>query len=97
VPGDDAARGAVGALVGGIRPGVGAKCFEPRHGVRATAGDATVDLVVCFACAWVYVYLGPEDDAEMVMLTVPGDPAALEKVLTDAGVRRPVVLDELDW
>ncbi|HEU5219697.1 MAG TPA: hypothetical protein VFU23_13640, partial [Gemmatimonadales bacterium] len=32
------------------------KCFEPRHGVRATAGGKTVDFVICFACAEVQVW-----------------------------------------
>jgi hypothetical protein len=32
------ARGAVG------------NCFAPRHGISATLGDDTVDLVICFEC-----------------------------------------------
>jgi hypothetical protein len=91
------AREAMDAAVGGIRPGVGAKCFEPRHGVRATAGSESVDVVICFECAWAYVYLGVDDDY-CVMLTIGRDHApALEKVLTGAGIRRPVVLSEIDW
>lgn len=31
-------------------------CFIPRHGIRATAGDRTVDLVLCFECLSVHIY-----------------------------------------
>jgi hypothetical protein len=34
-----------------------ALCFHPRHGVRAKAGELTVELVICFECSWVKVYV----------------------------------------
>ncbi|MEJ7732513.1 MAG: hypothetical protein WKG00_25320 [Polyangiaceae bacterium] len=52
-------RGAVVALVDGMirdSDGVVAKCFDPRHGISARKGDATVDLVICFECYQMYVY-----------------------------------------
>jgi hypothetical protein len=30
--------------------GLVAACFNPRHGISATLGDETVDLVICFEC-----------------------------------------------
>src|SRR5262245_50468818 len=33
-------------------------CFQPRHGLRATAGGQTVEVLICFECAPVYFYLG---------------------------------------
>ena len=39
------------ALYGGItNAGWGAWCFEPRHGIRATQGSNSLDLVICFEC-----------------------------------------------
>lgn len=33
-----------------------AKCFNPRHGISAKKGSATVDLVICFECDQLYLY-----------------------------------------
>lgn len=38
---------------GGIAP-----CFNPRHGISATLGDETVDLVICFECFSIETYTG---------------------------------------
>jgi hypothetical protein len=81
-------RKAVLAAAATIRPGWGAKCFNPRHGIRATAGEKTADLVNCFECRWVYVFLDREQ--EVVHLTIGRDQQpALDKVLTDAKVPLP--------
>jgi hypothetical protein len=37
--------------------GRGAKCFWPRHAIHAEHNNKTVDLLLCFECQWVYVYL----------------------------------------
>lgn len=49
----------VTALYDGIAKsdGSGARCFDPRHGIRASAEGKSVDLVICFECSWVYVFL----------------------------------------
>src|SRR5262245_48603699 len=46
------------SLYGGIKEsdGNGAKCFDPRHGIRATVDGKTVDVVICFECGWIYVF-----------------------------------------
>jgi hypothetical protein len=33
-----------------------AKCFDPRHGIRASHGGKSVDLVICFRCGQIYVF-----------------------------------------
>jgi hypothetical protein len=48
----------------------GAKCFDPRHAIRATQEGKTVDLVICFECGWVYVYVDGKDVAHVEMDTV---------------------------
>src|SRR5262249_25736189 len=41
--------------------GNGAKCFDPRHGIRAQHDGKTVDLVICFECGWIYVFHGDKE------------------------------------
>jgi hypothetical protein len=33
-------------------------CFNPHHAIRATKGQKTVDLVICFSCSGVEIYYG---------------------------------------
>jgi len=81
----------VGSLYNGIaeNTGNGAKCFDPRHGVRATVEGKTVDLVICFECSWVYVYYDREGDRQGVAITTGKPQAVFDKVLKDAGVPLP--------
>jgi hypothetical protein len=48
------------ALYKGLKDSKGemAKCFNPRHGIRATAGGKSVDAVICFECLQVVYYVG---------------------------------------
>jgi len=47
----------VSALYKGIADGGGiAQCFNPRHGIRATQGSNTVELLICFECGQVYTF-----------------------------------------
>lgn len=63
----------------------GAKCFDPRHAIRARHGGKTVDVLICFECSWVYVYLdGKKEPVEVVM--AKGAQPLFDKVLRDAGV-----------
>jgi hypothetical protein len=71
--------------------GRAAKCFEPRHGIRATSSGKTVDLVICFECGQVYHYFG--DEAKGTTLFTTSKPqATLDGVLKDAKVPLPKVL-----
>lgn len=33
-----------------------AMCFNPRHGIRATQGSNTVELLICFECGQIYTF-----------------------------------------
>ena|ERR1700722_1663745 len=67
--------------------GEAAKCFIPRHGLRATHDGKTVDLVICFQCMQVYVYDDPKSDKKTKTFLTTGSPEeAFDKVLKDAGV-----------
>jgi hypothetical protein len=35
----------------------GARCFIPRHAIQARHEGKAVDLLICFECGWVHVYL----------------------------------------
>ena len=60
-----------------------AACFEPRHGLRATKGARSVDLVICYACGWIQVCVGA--DAPTIPTTDSAKPL-FNKLLRDAGV-----------
>ncbi len=77
----------VSALEQGIAENGGwvAACFIPRHGIRASLGGSSVNLVVCFECAQVYIYL---DDKWSGSVLVTGSPQpAFDRVLSAAGVQ----------
>ena len=68
-------------MEGEIRP---AKCFNPRHGIRATHDGKTVDLVICFECHQFGLFSGA---GEVTGFLVDKSPEpAFDKVLKDAGI-----------
>jgi hypothetical protein len=69
--------------------GNGAKCFDPRNGIRAKRGNKTVDLVICFECGWIYVFHGDKEDRQGVAVTTGTPQAVLDKVLKEAKVPLP--------
>ena len=79
-----AATAAREAVAKGIQEskGDGAKCFEPRHGLRA----GSVDLVICFECFHVYAYQG-WDRAYCVTTEAPA--RVLNQLLSGAGIPLP--------
>ncbi len=55
------------ALYKGIEGAAGyAPCFYPRHGISATLGSDTVDLVICFECGHIKVYMKHGEDVVAV-------------------------------
>ena len=76
-----------------ITAGTGAKCFDPRHGIRVTSGGKSVDLIICFECSWVYVHLDKDDQAACLTIKRDQQPA-LNKILTDAKVPLPAQAKE---
>lgn len=67
-----------------------ANCFLPRHGIRGVGPEGTVDLVICFECSQLYVYMG---EAKPEWLLISASPkAVLDRVLSDSGV--PLLFDQ---
>jgi hypothetical protein len=67
------------------RYGEMAFCFRPRHGVRAKFGEAMVDLVICFECSWVQVYVNGQGVRSEATKETPQK--YLDELLTAAKVR----------
>ena len=63
-----------------------AACFNPRHGIRATHDGKTVDLVICFECFSLQVFLG---DTKAGALTTDSPPPTFDRVLRKAKVPLP--------
>src|SRR5262249_42133996 len=73
------------ALVKGIQEndGIAAACFNPRHGLRAVHDGKTVDLVICFECLQVQVFV---DGKKSGVLTSESPQPLLDMILKDAKV-----------
>jgi hypothetical protein len=87
----DAERKAVVEAVkkGVVEGGQPARCFIPRHGVSATHNGKTVDLVICFECGWIYVYV--DGEKQNPSLTISGTP---EKPLNGVLAAAKIPLDK---
>lgn len=67
------------------KSGKPARCFIPHHGIRAVSGEKTLDLVICFTCSYLDIYVGAERLGER--LVIAKDPfAAFDKALETAKV-----------
>jgi hypothetical protein len=77
---------AVKAVSEGLRGGQGAKCFDPRHGLRLVRKGKTVDLVICFRCNSVRVYGLPGNDKYAKAAIAKTAQETLDKILRDGGV-----------
>ena len=64
---------------------VGAKCFIPRHGLRVTAGDESVDMVICFQCSRLSAYVNKNPKDEYLLVDGTAAPA-LNKILKKVGI-----------
>ena len=58
-------------------------CFDPRHGIRASLGAQTVDLVICFECERIELYGHESSRVATDRSAQPAFDAALKR----AGVR----------
>jgi hypothetical protein len=63
----------VAALEKGVEENKGdsMKCFNPRHGVRATNDGMTADFVICFECYQVMVYVGGGGEQRFLITDSP--------------------------
>lgn len=53
-----------------VAQGGGSRCFYPRHAIRASHDGKVVDLLICFECNNIEVYLG---DAKPVLVEMGGN------------------------
>ena len=67
--------------------GLVAGCFNPRHGIRATAGGKTVELVICYECLSMKVYV--DGKAKRAVLTTSSPAIVFNQALKDAKVPLP--------
>jgi hypothetical protein len=69
-----------------------ARCFIPRHGIRATHAGKTADFVICFECSYVEVLVGGKKlEGAFVK---PSPQPTFDKVLRDAKIplsKKPTV------
>jgi hypothetical protein len=75
----------ISALKRGIArsDGMAAKCFWPRHGIRAVQDGKTIDYVICFECYQLEAYL----DSETKGLTTTREPQKVfNRHLREAGI-----------
>ena len=79
----------VEAFVKGVAAykGGGARCFRPRHGLRAKYEGKSAEFVICFECRRVHVYV--EGGAKQAFLVSDSPSEVFNKVLKSAGVELP--------
>jgi hypothetical protein len=77
------------ALEKGIKdaPKFAATCLRPRHGIRATHDGKTVELVICFECFAILIYVDAKFERNPKVTGAPQ--AAFDKVLKAAKVPLP--------
>lgn len=61
-----------------------ARCFIPRHGIHAVQDGKTVDLVICFECHQIHVFVNGK--REPVVLVGKSAEPTLDKLLKEAGI-----------
>jgi hypothetical protein len=67
--------------------GMAAACFIPRHGLRLKGGGKTVDLVICFECLQVSVFV--DGERKQGFLTTGEPQKEFDSQLKAAGVKLP--------
>lgn len=74
-----------GALVDGFKynPAIATMCFEPRHGLRLSTLDSSLDLVICYSCKRVRL-VDSGRESELVMSKKTKE--LLDRHLGEAGI-----------
>jgi hypothetical protein len=86
--GESQIQGILEALNKGLEDSdkAGVKCFDPRHAMRGSWQGKTVELLICFECCWVYVYLD-ENENETAQVEISRAPEGnFNRFLIDAGL-----------
>jgi len=65
-----------------------ASCFNPRHAIRATKGNDRVDLLVCFECSQIYMFLNGKKLDTLLVSRAPQ--ASFDGVLRNAAVSQVI-------
>ena len=63
---------------------IGMGCFMPRHGIRAIQNGKTVDLLICFSCRAIEVYLNGQKISKRAMNDAPRP--TFDQILTKAHI-----------
>ena len=77
-------RRLIDALEASIPAQLQAACFEPRHGIRASDGVTTYDLIICFSCGQL-VWHANHESRPGLSLTRHGR-ETFDTLLTEAGI-----------
>jgi hypothetical protein len=88
----DSRRQVISSLFAGVADPNGnpKACFEPRHGIRATANGSRVDLVICFECGQLKAYIDDVDTTPSnIIVTAPTPASTFNSVLIAAKVPLP--------
>jgi hypothetical protein len=77
-------RELIDELKKGLGKKTGSKCFDPRHAIRRTNDGKPVDLLICFECGYIELYV----DGKCVggLTPIGANPSAFNEVLRKAGV-----------
>lgn len=80
----------VGLVYQGLRDSDGtvARCFNPRHGISATRGGRTVDLLICYECYLMRIH-GPSGEPTMVPTSDKVEPEVTRRFREAGVVTRP--------
>lgn len=63
--------------------GTVAACFDPRHGIRATSGERTVDFVICYECLSMHIHHGTQQESAT---TTRGPQVEMDAIWKQAGL-----------
>ena len=87
----DTRKDLVKALTKGVEENTSgpAFCFNPRHGIHAVKDKKSVDLVICFECAQIFIYLDDGNKLSGVVYVEKSPQPAFDKVLKAAEVPLP--------
>jgi hypothetical protein len=65
-------------------------CFNPHHGLRVRSGKHTYDLVICYLCQGLLVYV--DDSTLLAALHITGTPALLNELSARHALPKPQIL-----
>ena len=64
--------------------GIGARCFNPRHGIRVVDESRIIDFLICFECLQVEVYVDDKKSGHFFITALPQ--TLFDKILHEAKI-----------